>query len=77
MTVLPESALPRCLVCGSVFDPIGPASSRVLREVVGYTRPRDQGGANHIIARRETGRLVGPCCAERVQAGVSTQEALL
>lgn len=71
---LPESALQRCLVCGEPIDPFG---ARVLREVVGFTRSRHAGGANHIVARRETGRLVGSCCAERVQAGAATQEALL
>lgn len=71
---LPTSAYKRCLVCG---EPVVP-SARVLHEVVGYTRPRSAGGANHIIARRETGRVVCAKCSEGVQSGVDwRQEALL
>ena len=46
-------------------------------EIVGFERERSQGGTNHVVARRRTGRVVGPCCARRVQAGVVEQEALL
>ena len=71
---LPASAYKRCLVCG---EPVRP-TSRTLTEIVGYTRPRSAGGANHVIARRETGRVVCDVCAERVQAGIDEgQEALL
>lgn len=62
---VPESAYPRCLHCGGPVRP----GSRVLAEVVGYTRPRAAGGANHIIARRETGRLVCEDCSPKVQRG--------
>ena len=75
MSVLPDSALPRCLVCGEIVR--NPDSPRVLHEIRGFTRPRSQGGANHIIARHETGRVVGDCCAGRVQAGASPQPTLL
>jgi hypothetical protein len=70
---LPESAYPRCLVCGEAARP----SPRVLHEVVGYTRPRSAGGANHIIARRETGRVVCAVCAEWVQARVPEGQGVL
>lgn len=63
---------PICLVCGTpVRD-----SSRLLYEVTGYERVRSQGGANHIVARQRTGRVVGACCAERVQRGDTMQEAM-
>jgi hypothetical protein len=70
---LPDSAYPRCLQCGGPAKP----SPRLLHEIVGYTRPRNAGGANHIIARRETGRVVCARCAETVQSGAEGQEALL
>lgn len=66
---LPDSALPRCLVCGEIVR--RPDGERVLHEIRGFTRPRYAGGANHIIARATTGRIVGDCCAERVQAGAT------
>lgn len=70
---LPDSAYPRCLVCG---EPVAP-SRRMLHEIVGYARTRNAGGANHIIARRETGRIVGDCCAARVSAGVDEGQGAL
>jgi hypothetical protein len=63
-----------CLRCKK---PIRHDDRNVLREVTGFTRPRDQGGANHIIARHETGRLVCGECAILEQAGLLGQEALL
>lgn len=65
MSALPSSAYARCASCG---EPVKP-SPLVLHEVVGYTRPRSDGGANHIIARRETGRLVCADCSLSVQRG--------
>lgn len=70
---LPVSAFPRCVECGSPVR----STTRVLHEIVGYERDRSQGGTNHVIARRRTGRIVGPCCAERVQAGVADQTTLV
>jgi hypothetical protein len=61
---LPASAYPRCLACDRpITRPDGPL---VLTEVVGYTRPRSQGGANHIIGRRATGRFLCEACSLRV-----------
>jgi hypothetical protein len=73
MSELPTSALPHCKVCGK---PVA-TFSQALHEVVGYERDRAQGGTNHIIARHRTGRIVGSCCAGRVQRGVVEQETLL
>lgn len=74
MIELPGNAYPHCLVCG---EPVQ-TTSRALHEITGYEREREQGGTNHVIARKRTGRIVGVCCAQRVQRGVSTmQEALL
>jgi hypothetical protein len=68
---LRESALPRCAICEC------PTQYVALFEIVGFERERSQGGTNHVVARRRTGRIVGSCCARRVQAGVVEQEALL
>jgi hypothetical protein len=61
---LPDSAFPSCIECGKPVR----STSRALYEIVGFERNRSQGGTNHVVARRRTGRIVGPCCAERVQA---------
>jgi hypothetical protein len=61
---IPATALPRCLENGEVVDPDSPL---VLREVVGFARLRAQGGQNHVLFRRETGRFLCPRCAERLK----------
>lgn len=74
MTEVPESAFPRCLVCDTPVHHLNGA----LFEIAGFEKERGQGGTNHVIARKRTGKLVGPCCARRVQDGVSwEQETLL
>ncbi len=72
MSQLPDTAYPRCAICG---EPI--KSGSLLYEITGYERDRSQGGTNHVIARRRTGRVVGTCHAYAVQAGRADQEALL
>jgi hypothetical protein len=73
MSELPVNAFPRCDECGGPVHP----SPRTLYEIKGYERDRSQGGTNHVIARRRTGRMIGPCCAERVQAGVDAGQGTL
>lgn len=68
---MPTSALPRCLVCGEPIDRIA------LYEIRGFEEPREQGGANKIVARERTGGVVGSCHAVAVKAGRIGQEALL
>ena len=70
---LPESAYPRCLICG---QPVMP-STRMLWEITGYERDRAAGGTNHVIGRQRTGRVVGDCHAEQVRSGSVGQESLL
>jgi hypothetical protein len=65
MSALPDSAYPTCIGCGAAIRE--PDSRLVLHEVIGYTRSREAGGANHIVARRETGRLVCADCGLTVQ----------
>lgn len=62
---LPDSAFPKCVGCGEVIR--DPDSRLVLHEVIGYTRTREAGGANHVVARRETGRLICAECAGPLQ----------
>jgi hypothetical protein len=70
VSVLPESALPRCCECERPLERVA------LYEIVGFERDRAQGGTNHVVARRRTGRVVGSCCVLRVQAGLGEQQAL-
>jgi len=70
----PESAWPICCICG---ESVRGSSRALLHEVVGFERERDAGGTNHLIARRRTGRIVGPCCARRVQRGDVAQQTFL
>jgi ribosomal protein L34E len=75
MTELPASAYPKCANCG---DPITRPDSRlVLHEVTGFTRARDAGGANHIVARRETGRLICADCGVSLQRTGSLDQGRL
>jgi transcription elongation factor Elf1 len=70
-----QRALMLCAECDERIDVRDP---NVLREVTGWSRHRDQGGQNHVIARRETGRLMCGACAARLRAGLSAhQESLL
>jgi hypothetical protein len=56
---------------------VNPDREDVAREVVGYHRPREQGGQNHVLFRRETGRFMCATCVARKQAtGRAGQEAL-
>lgn len=70
---LPESAYPRCVECGAPVS----TSAGALHEIAGYERDREQGGTNHVIARRRTGRIVGRCCALRVQSGIPIEQGRL
>jgi hypothetical protein len=45
-----------------------------FREVNGIEEKRRQGGANKIIARRETGRLACWTCARKMSAGTSLDQ---
>lgn len=50
----------RCAFCEREFK----KTDAVCREVTGWERLRDQGGANSIARRRETGRLAHKTCVE-------------
>ena len=47
------------------------------REIVGFTRARSQGGANRIIARKETGRIPCRSCVVRLRDGVPLEQQRL
>jgi hypothetical protein len=50
-----------CADCGIVVDP---TKSGAFREVVGWEKVRMHGGANQIVLRRETGKLLCNGCGE-------------
>jgi hypothetical protein len=57
---------------------VNTAERGVLREVAGWYLPRSAGGQNHVIQRRETGRVMCPVCSSRMQhTGLAAQETLL
>jgi len=68
---LPDSARNHCMICGEPVDHVG------LYEVTGFEEPRSQGGANKIIDRRRTGRVVGTCHAEAVKGRRVDQMSLI
>jgi hypothetical protein len=75
VSALPDSAYPVCVGCGGpIYEP---DSRLVLHEVSGWTRLREQGGANHVIARRETGRLACADCALTLQRTGSFEQGRL
>jgi len=65
---IPTSAYPRCLRCGE------PARRAALHEITGFERERSAGGTNHVIARKRTGRIVCPDCADKVQRGTDPEQ---
>jgi len=67
---IPLSAYSNCDVCGNPVLRIG------LYAIKGYEEPREQGGANQIIARERTGPIVGTCCSEDVKNGTVDQMKL-
>lgn len=70
---LPESALPRCIICEKPIDRL---RTGVLHEITGFERDRSAGGTNHVVGRERTGRVVGLCCAYKVQSGRIEQVTL-
>ena len=63
--------------CQSCRNPVKPDDPNVLREITGWSKPREQGGQNHVIDRRETGALLCGTCALRLQHGLSPQQESL
>lgn len=59
---VPDSAYPHCLDCDR---PVDPADMLALREVTGFKKHRNQGGQNHVLYPRETGRVLCGGCAIR------------
>lgn len=64
----------KCLNCPNRVDP---TSREVMHEVIGFTQPRKQGGANHVAFRKETGRYLCPECVVRWRHGHEGQGSLL
>jgi hypothetical protein len=51
----------RCCDCDAIVDP---TKTGVFREVIGWEKVRMHGGANQIVLRRETGKLMCSGCGE-------------
>lgn len=68
------SAWPRCVNCG---HPIEPSDTNKLVEVIGWAKLRDAGGQNHVIDRRETGRVMCGECAIRLRSGLPVEQESL
>jgi hypothetical protein len=66
--------LEQCSICGEGFNP---AVVSMYREVTGWEKLRDQGGANSITLRKETGLYACKPCIERRQRGREGQGSLL
>lgn len=62
----------RCALCTREFK----ATDSVCREVTGWERLRDKGGANSIALRRETGRLAHKTCVETAPLKIEGQLTL-
>lgn len=67
----------RCASCYAPIDPNKPAGRLMAREVIGYALPRLQGGTNHVLDRRETGRILCPNCTRRVLDGVHLDQEVI
>lgn len=62
---------PSCVICGQRVRPGEP----VYRQVVGFVRPRRQGGTNALRLREATGRVAHAACVRNGE--VRGQETLL
>ena len=71
------SHLPGNLHCVDCGEPVSPDDDSVLREVIGWSKPREAGGQNHVRFRRETGRLMCSACALARQYGGSIHQTSL
>ncbi len=52
----------KCVDCG---EPVIPGQTSSFREVLGWEKIRMHGGANAIVLRKETGKLMCSGCGER------------
>lgn len=63
-----------CCECGAT---ISGSDRNVLREIAGWSALREQGGQNHVIGRKVTGRLMCGECAVRMRAGLAPAQETL
>lgn len=69
----PTGGVLRCAICGAEI-----ASVRIAwRKVVGYERPRKQGGTNAIRLRRPVDEYACEICVTRLRAGVDPAQGTL
>ena len=62
------------LTCSTCGEPV--RSGRFYREIVGWEKPRDQGGANQITLRHETGRVRCIECVDLEKIGYQQELGL-
>jgi hypothetical protein len=69
-----KASIPLKHPCAYCEKDVIPTARRVGREVTGWEQVREQGGANSIIARRETGRYACERCLGMVRQGLNPRE---
>jgi len=67
----------RGVKCAACSEQITFADRGVLHEVTGWSKPRAEGGTNHVIGRQETGRMVCGRCAALHKRGLPAGQAAL
>jgi hypothetical protein len=53
------------IVCEDCGEPVKPGTIGTYRELTGWEKVRPTGGANGVVLRRETGKLLCNGCGER------------
>ena len=46
-------------------------------EVIGYEVPREQGGTNHLLGRKRTGKMICPGCLTKLKYGITEDQLTL
>jgi len=70
-----DSPVAPCAECGR---PTSVLARSTAYEVVGFERSRGQGGTNHVLFRKRTGRVMcAGCVALKASTGNAQQGALL
>lgn len=63
--------------CESCKRRVQPDDGNALHEVIGWSKPRTQGGQNHVIDRAETGRVMCGECGIRLLSGLDPKQGSL
>lgn len=63
----------RCAKCNSTIK----TTKGCAYENIGWVLPRAQGGTNHLLKRKSTGRLMCPHCTVELRYGVTPDQLTL